>query len=499
MTFFRSNRTLLITIAVAIIIVFLATRGMSAPTAVSILLSGLTLGSLFFLVASGLSLIFGLMDVLNFAHGSLFMLGAYAGWTIYTNPRLILNTAPLGFALIAGVMLMPIVARKISLPRVARYVAALLAAALVLLSVRDFPLQKLVAFGTTVSGQVVATVDAQESLNAMLTRFALMLVAGIVLSFAWARREKANEETEGTKGTWSRIGAMTGLLVAALVMLFGRDAMEQVVLGTDSNLRFVIALLVGAGTGAGLGALMEFGLIRPLYARPIYQVLLTLGLVFIFDQVVRLVWGPAGAFMQMPGWFANTGKECPAPNLIDWFGLHCDAILVLGRPFPSYRLFIILVGIVMLIGIGALLRGSRLGMIIRAGVQDSAMVEALGINVRRVFTIVFALGAGLAGLGGVVATPFLGVYPGMALEFLLEAFIVVVIGGLGSVPGAALGALVVGLARAYGDQVVLTGIQLPFMTEPFTGSPAIARASTVLIMVIVLLLKPTGLLGKKEG
>jgi branched-chain amino acid transport system permease protein len=152
----------------------------------------------------------------------------------------------------------------------------------------------------------------------------------------------------------------------------------------------------------------------------------------------------------------------------------------------------------MLIGIVALLRGSRLGMIIRAGVQDSAMVEALGINVRRVFTIVFALGAGLAGLGGVVAAPFLGVYPGMALEFLLQAFIVVVIGGMGSVPGAALGALIVGLARAYGDQVVLTGIQLPFMAEAFTGSPAIARASTVLIMVIVLLLKPTGLLGKKE-
>jgi branched-chain amino acid transport system permease protein len=126
------------------------------------------------------------------------------------------------------------------------------------------------------------------------------------------------------------------------------------------------------------------------------------------------------------------------------------------------------------------------------------MVEALGINVRRVFTLVFAIGAALAGLGGVVAAPFLGVYPGMAMEFLLQAFIVVVIGGLGSIPGAVVGALLVGLARAYGDNIVLSGIQLPWMKDAITGSPAMARASTVLIMAIVLFLKPTGIFGKKE-
>ena len=150
------------------------------------------------------------------------------------------------------------------------------------------------------------------------------------------------------------------------------------------------------------------------------------------------------------------------------------------------------------LAVAILLQRSRLGMIIRAGVQDSEMVEALGINVRRVFTIVFAIGAGLAGLGGVVAAPFLGVYPGMAMEFLLQAFIVVVIGGLGSLPGAAVGALLVGLARAYGDHIVLAGIQLPGMVDAITGSPAIARASTVLIMAIVLFIKPTGIFGKKE-
>jgi branched-chain amino acid transport system permease protein len=125
-------------------------------------------------------------------------------------------------------------------------------------------------------------------------------------------------------------------------------------------------------------------------------------------------------------------------------------------------------------------------------------VQALGINVRRVFTLVFALGAGLAALGGVAAAPFIGVNPGIGQEFQLQAFIAVVIGGMGSYTGAALGALLVGLARAFGDQIVLSGVQLPGMAEAIKFSPSIARASTVLIMALVLLLRPNGLFGKKD-
>jgi branched-chain amino acid transport system permease protein len=202
--------------------------------------------------------------------------------------------------------------------------------------------------------------------------------------------------------------------------------------------------------------------------------------------------------MDIPSLFSTKSAACPSDNLVAWLGEHCDSVMIAGRAFPSYRLFIIGIGIIMIAAIILLLQRSRLGMIIRAGVQDSEMVEALGINVRRVFTLVFAIGAALAGLGGVVAAPFLGVYPGMAMEFLLQAFIVVVIGGLGSIPGAAIGALLVGLARAYGDHIVLSGIQLPGMSEAISGSPAIARASTVLIMAIVLFIKPTGIFGTKE-
>jgi branched-chain amino acid transport system permease protein len=161
---------------------------------------------------------------------------------------------------------------------------------------------------------------------------------------------------------------------------------------------------------------------------------------------------------------------------------------ILGVTFPSYRLFVILLGVAMLIALGIVMNYSRLGMIIRAGVQDREMVEALGINVRRVFSLVFALGVGLAALGGIGAAPFLPVNPSMGDAFQLQAFIVVVIGGMGSFGGAAIGALLLGLARAFGD----------FFALQYALTPAVSEASTVIIMAIVLLVRPAGLFGKKE-
>lgn len=495
MDFITHNRNLILTLVIIGVVVALLMNGMSTPTAVSILLSGVTLAALYFLVASGISIIFGLMDVLNFAHGSFFMLGAYLGWTFYTNPRLILNTAPLLLALTAAVSLNPLLTRRVTVPAVGRWIAGILAAGIVVLAMRDFPIENLVAMGMSMTGKVIPTAEAQEPLATMFNRMALFFLAGLALDFVIA--SKGRDRNAPSVGR--TVGTAAVIALVAVFTLVLRDLGEQAILGTESNLRFVLSLLFGGAMGALLGALMEWGLIRPLYARPIYQILLTLGLVFVADQVVRLVWGPAGAFMTSPSLFNTPGKECPSSDLISWLSQHCDSVMIMGRAFPTYRLFIISIGIVILAAIAILLQRSRLGMIIRAGVQDSEMVEALGINVRRTFTMVFAIGAALAGLGGVVAAPFLGVYPGMALEFLLQAFIVVVIGGLGSIPGAAIGALLVGLARAYGDHIVLSGIQLPWMADSISGSPAIARASTVLIMAIVLFIKPTGIFGKKES
>lgn len=298
---------------------------MGLDTVVSIVLQGLTMGMLFFLIASGLSLIFGLMDVLNFAHGSIFMAGAYVAWAAFE-----------GLA-------------------------------------KPIP---------------------------------------------------------------------------------------------DTNLRFIVALVTGTAAGAVIGAVMEMAFIRPLYKRPIFQVVLTLGLVFVFSEAVKTLWGASVHSMGRPQALTQ-------------------AIDIVGRPFPSYRLFIIALGFAVLIVVYLLLQRTRLGIIIRAGVENADMVQALGINVRRVFTVVFALGAALAALGGAAAAPFLGVSPELGLQFQLAAFVVVVIGGMGSFGGSAVGAIVVGLARAFAD---------------YKLSPLIAQAITVGIMAVVLLLKPEGLFGtKKEG
>jgi branched-chain amino acid transport system permease protein len=148
MDFLTHNRNLLLTLVIIVLLVALLMNGMSAPTAVSILLSGVTLAALYFLVASGISIIFGLMDVLNFAHGSFFMLGAYLGWTFYTNPRLILNTAPLLLALTAAVSLNSLLTRRVTVPAVGRWIAALLAVIIVVLGMRNFPIENLVAMGS---------------------------------------------------------------------------------------------------------------------------------------------------------------------------------------------------------------------------------------------------------------------------------------------------------------------------------------------------------------
>src|SRR5512138_1401642 len=171
------NRNGLVGAAILILFVLVIGGGISLPTAVGILLSGLTLGSLYFLVASGLSLIFGLMDVLNFAHGSFFMLGAYLGWTFYTNPRLILNTAPLLLALAAAVSLNTLLTRRVLVPPLARWIAAILAVIIVIFAIRDFPIDKLVAMGMSMTGRVIPTAEAQEPLATMFYRMALFFLA----------------------------------------------------------------------------------------------------------------------------------------------------------------------------------------------------------------------------------------------------------------------------------------------------------------------------------
>jgi branched-chain amino acid transport system permease protein len=288
------------------------------------------------------------------------------------------------------------------------------------------------------------------------------------------------------------------LAVASLSYIFN-NVLTDFLFKLNSNWLFLLSVLVALFSGAGLGALMEATLIRPLYIRPIYQLMLTLGLSAIGIEMVRAIWGRPEFVMPKPAFFNGSGGDCPATTFADWWANHCSTIMLWdGRVRVYNEIFIPLVGLVVLISIWLLLQRTRLGMVIRAGVQDREMVEALGINVRRVFTMVFALGVGLAALGGALAAPSNGLSNVMGESLFLNALIALAIGGLTNYPGAALGSVLVGLIQQFIIKYGQIGITIPFTETVFKPSPPLVPASTVLLMVIILLIMPNGLLGKKE-
>jgi branched-chain amino acid transport system permease protein len=212
------------------------------------------------------------------------------------------------------------------------------------------------------------------------------------------------------------------------------------------------------------------------------------------------VWGRPEFVMPKPALFRGTGGSCPATSLADLLEHNCSTIFLMGGRVRVYdEIFIPIVGLLVLVLVWIILKRTRIGMVIRAGVQDSQMVEALGINVRRVFTQVFSLGVGLAAFGGALAAPSVGLSTAMGEKLLLSALIALAIGGLGSYPGAALGSLLVGLTQQFLIRYGQIGIPIPFTDIVFKPSPPIVPASTVFLMVIILLILPSGLLGKKEN
>jgi branched-chain amino acid transport system permease protein len=299
--------------------------------------------------------------------------------------------------------------------------------------------------------------------------------------------------------TWRSWLGFVLLLILGLGALVFNESLTALLFELDANWLFLVAVIVAVLSGVGLGTLMETTLIRPLYIRPIYQLMLTLGLSAIGIEVVRAVWGRPEFTMPKPAIFNGTGDGCPAASFSDWLTHNCSTMFVLdGRVRVYNEIFIPIIGLIVLISVWLLLQRSRLGMIIRAGVQDREMVEALGINVRRVFTQVFALGVGLAALGGVLAAPSIGLSNTMGESFLLNALIALAIGGLTSYPGAALGSLLVGMLQQFIIKYGQIGIAIPFTEIVFKPTPPIVPASTVLLMVVILLILPNGLLGKKE-
>ena len=228
-------------------------------------------------------------------------------------------------------------------------------------------------------------------------------------------------------------------------------------------LRFLVAAAIGLAVGAVLGALVEVVLIRPLYQRHIEQALVTVGLSLVLVALVQAIWGPTERIYAAPGWLFETTS-------------------VFGASVPNDRFVEIAAAVLVLVGLLAFLRFTRYGLIIRAGVENRAMVTALGIDVKRAFTLVFAIGGVAAALSGVLAGVYFGsVDPAQGTSLLIFAFIVTVIGGLGSISGAAAAAVVVGLLQQYAN---------------YYASSGIGDLAVVFLLALTLLVRPGGLAPK---
>lgn len=286
-----------------------------------------------------------------------------------------------------------------------------------------------------------------------------------------------------------QLGVMLFLIAAGLTLVFGIMDVINLAHGSFFMLgaffaatlsqalgNFPAAVLLGAA-GAGLvGLLVEMGAIRALYRRDhLDQVLATFGLILFFNELVKLIWGPVPIFLDPPAALAGT---------VDLFGV----------PYPAFRLALIGCGLAAALFLWWLITRTRLGMLIRAGASNPEMVAALGVDIRLLFTLVFGIGAALAGLAGAMAGPVLSVQIGMGEEILIPAFVVVVIGGIGSVRGAMAGAVLVGVVDT-GGRVLLPPL-FGLLFDPATAigvAGPVANMAIYLLMAGVLAFRPRGL------
>jgi len=260
-------------------------------------------------------------------------------------------------------------------------------------------------------------------------------------------------------------------MVGAYVSYSFHHSPDLVAAIPDPNLRFLLAIVAASGVGAILGAILERGLLRPLYARPLFQIVLTFGVAIVLTEIVKFIWSTTP--------YSWTQSFAVRDGFFELF----------GQRFSTYRLLVIGAGFALIFGIAVLLQRTRIGIIIRAGVEDREMVEALGINVRAVFTLVFTLGCAIAAFGGAIAAPFLGASSGLGDQFLLAAIAVVVLGGLGSYVGTAVGSLLLGLSVA---------VVANFVSSPQISQPVWSSLTPMLLMIVVLLVRPSGLFGKEH-
>ena len=288
-----------------------------------------------------------------------------------------------------------------------------------------------------------------------------------------------------------QLGISLFLMSAGLTLVFGIMQVINLAHGSFYMLGAFVAATVTAHTGSFLlgllaalpaaalaGMIVETLVLRRLYRKAhLDQVLATFGLIMFFNEMTRIVWGRQPLFMDVPAWLSGSVRILP------------------GIPYPSYRLAVIGVGVLVAVGLYLVFTRTRLGMQIRAGASNREMAGALGVNIRLLYTLVFGLGTLLAGLAGVMAGPILAVEAGMGESMLILTFVVIVIGGIGSIRGALVGAMLVGLVDTLGRAFLPTLLRLFLSAADADGIGAsLASMSVYLLMAGVLVWRPKGLL-----
>ncbi|HYE90244.1 MAG TPA: branched-chain amino acid ABC transporter permease [Terriglobales bacterium] len=286
-----------------------------------------------------------------------------------------------------------------------------------------------------------------------------------------------------------QFGVMLFLMAAGLTLVFGIMNMVNLAHGSLYMMgayfastflthtgNYPLAVLLALVATLLVGVATEVVALRTLYERDhLDQVLATFGLILFFNELVAVFWGRAALYTSLP----------------KWLGGHLQ---IVGIRYPVYRAVVILVGVLVALLLWVVVTRTRLGMLIRAGATNRTMVAALGVNIRLLYTVVFGFGAALAGLAGLMAGPIYAVQPGMGEQILIQVFVVIVIGGIGSIRGALVGALVVGMVDTLGRAFLkptLAAVLSP--TAAQNAGPALASMLIYLLMAVVLAFRPQGL------
>jgi branched-chain amino acid transport system permease protein len=287
-----------------------------------------------------------------------------------------------------------------------------------------------------------------------------------------------------------QFGLLLFLLAAGLTLVFGIMDMVNLAHGslymvgayfaatfvalTDS---FVIGAILALGATILVGMAVEVVAIRRLYGRDhLDHVLGTFGLILFFNEAVRIVWGPAGMSLRLPDW------------------LNSSVLILPGLDYPAYRVAIIITALAVALFLYVLVMRTRIGMLIRAGATNREMTGALGVNINLLYTLVFGLGAALAALAGLMQAPIQTVQIGMGENILILAFVVIIIGGIGSIRGAFIAAILVGLIDTIGRAFLPDLLRLVLSSRSAsTVAPALSSMLIYLVMAIVLVVRPAGL------